>query len=385
MSRLANEHTRRLRRALWTTSVGLSMGLVGLAIWFLSDVQPTVEAVLATSPVDPSGLEAFGGAWRRDAASRVITVPVEASRLEDAILRPDLLERDPPHFIFTGPLPGPLRQSDPPTPPPVARGFLDLFHISHAMLRGDGRHGLVYLRLRDGRGQGRLYATGSVIRIRTGRDELQWQLEGLRALSDDHFELTLRVSPGQEEGRLDRVIWRRPDAPIGKRAVEAAPGDRPGAWSTERGSPSEDTPLVVPPVRTPQSEPRLVRDPRRPGHVQVELDTGTWQRLSRRTVKAWAGEVRTRASRHGLVILDGGEAPLDAFDIERGESIVAINGRPTRTRSELAVALEAIAPDATEVQVTLASRSGVRRTLVVDPRDPRTKRRARSAIQRGTK
>lgn len=385
MSRLASERTRRLRRALWTTSVGLSMGLFGLAVWFLSDVQPTVEAVLATSPVDASGLDAFGVAWRRDAASRVVTVPVEDSRLEDAILRPDLLERDPPHFIFTGPLPGPLRQADPPPPPHVARRFLDLVHISHAMLRGDGRNGLVYLRPRDGSGRGRLYTTGSVIRVRTERDELQWQLEGLRALSDDRFELTLRVPFGQEAGRLDRVIWRRPDAPIGQRALQATSGTQAAEHSTESASPSGPTPLVVPPVRIPRSEPRLVRDPRRPGRVQVELDARTWQRLSGRTVKEWAGELRTRSSRHGLVILDGGDAPLDAFDIERGESIVAIDGRPTRTRTELVVALDAIAPDATEVRVTLASRSGVRRTLVVDPHDPRTKRRARSAIQRGTK
>lgn len=151
----------------------------------------------------------------------------------------------------------------------------------------------------------------------------------------------------------------------GAGAVAVAPGDDSGKFT--RITPVDE-------LKSDDLRPSFERDAKRPDTTNVRVDDNSYRYFKHHGVKKIIEEVKTKPNKHGVEIQSTGSAPIDNFRIKRGDTIVAVNGQPVKSRSDIVRIAEGLPESTKFVKITLMSRSGKRRTYNVDVTDPKNRR-----------
>jgi membrane-associated protease RseP (regulator of RpoE activity) len=122
--------------------------------------------------------------------------------------------------------------------------------------------------------------------------------------------------------------------------------------------------------------------------ARVEFDQGTFDFFKGGDADTLASSVKTQEARDpqgnviGLEITGlSTDTPADKFDIKPGDIVVSINDQAVKSRSDAINIAQGIDPDSTLVKV-IVDRRGKLITFNIDPRDPKTRRRAATTMGR---
>lgn len=151
----------------------------------------------------------------------------------------------------------------------------------------------------------------------------------------------------------------------GAGAVAVAPGDDRGKFT--RITPADE-------LKADDLRPTFERDAKRPDTTNVRVDDNSYRYFKHHGVKKIIEEVKTKPNKHGVEIQSTGSAPIENFRIKRGDTIVAVNDQPVKTRSDIVRIAEGLPESTRFVKITLMSRTGTRRSYNVDVTDPKNRR-----------
>lgn len=171
--------------------------------------------------------------------------------------------------------------------------------------------------------------------------------------------------------------------------IQLAPGPKEAVVVVAEGQPGENSPVVA--GRTPgaggrSAAPAGAGDPAAPlrivgvdreGARYFEFDDATWSALSRRDLeREILQDVKSEdvPGENGGVRVTGvatGSVPAQ-FGIQPGDVLVSVAGQRVRNRNEAIEVAKGLPKETTSVAVVLR-RDGVERTVIVDPRDPKTR------------
>ncbi|MFO0934569.1 MAG: PDZ domain-containing protein [Planctomycetota bacterium] len=176
--------------------------------------------------------------------------------------------------------------------------------------------------------------------------------------------LAISMSTAPKGGSLIRPTDGAPGA--GKPGPAAGPGvARAGGTGVGTGS----APVPLERVRVTPVE--------REGRTYIELDEESWNALSSRDLeREILNDVKSEDVKDGeggvrVTGVSPGSVPAK-FGIQQGDVLVSVAGQRVRNRNEAIDVAKGLPKDTTSVAVVL-KRDGVERTVVVDPRDPKTR------------
>jgi|GEM_PF-2507740 len=149
-------------------------------------------------------------------------------------------------------------------------------------------------------------------------------------------------------------------------AAKAKPAGTPGTVATPAagGTPPPLTSVRITPVE-------------REGQSYIELDQTAWDALSARDLeREILNDVKSEDVKDGdggvrVTGVSPGSVPAQ-FGIQQGDVLISVAGQRVRNRNE-AVNVAKGLPKETESVAVVIRRDGVEKTVVVDPRDPRTR------------
>lgn len=203
----------------------------------------------------------------------------------------------------------------------------------------------------------------------------------------DYDAATLRIVY-DEVGSDPAVPPQRKEEVLG---IQLAPGPKDSAVVVAAGQPGENTPVVagrVSPGAGGASTsgtgaggtvggPLRIVGVDREGARYFEFDDATWNALSRRDLeREILNDVKSEdvPGENGGVRVTGvatGSVPAQ-FGIQPGDVLISVAGQRVRNRNEAIEVAKGLPKETTSVAVVLR-RDGVERTVIVDPRDPKTR------------
>ncbi|MBL9087706.1 MAG: PDZ domain-containing protein [Planctomycetia bacterium] len=161
--------------------------------------------------------------------------------------------------------------------------------------------------------------------------------------------------------------------PIVVDAEGAAGAGKPATGAGRAGAPGTGTPRTGP---VPLAEVK-VTPVEREGRTYIELDEEAWVALSSRDLeKEILNDVKSEDVKDGdggvrVTGVAPGSVPAK-FGIQQGDVLISVAGQRVRNRNEALEVAKGLPKDTTGVAVVIR-RDGVERTVVVDPRDPKTR------------
>ncbi|MDJ0973617.1 MAG: hypothetical protein QNJ98_04090 [Planctomycetota bacterium] len=395
-----------MRRSIWLLNLGLAAAVVAVGAWYVLDVK---EAVAKTPrPVKGKAPKQWAEIVRsfnkqiEEARTDVLRAPVRTKDVQAAFQIDDHKKRDPVHFIFTGDLPPPYRVDKPveETKPKLPTGLDAVGKISW-LIWGGAESTTVVFAFNDGKKK--FFKVGQFVK-KAKEDPDRFKLTKATLPEPDLYKIEYEV---WEDGKpletetIATIAWdnRKPEPeggvirivpdPAKKAAEDAAKkaaGDAaPGEGDSEKPA-AEDKPAEVVVVGgksglelTPKDlkpEIKVVNTRLR----EVRFDDNSYKYFKARDTKKMVESVKTRevnlpGGKKGVAIIDPGEAPADIFDFRRGDVVISINGQPTPDRASIIRVAEAIPESATRITIVV-DRNGRQITFNVDPRDPKTRRKA---------
>ncbi len=132
-------------------------------------------------------------------------------------------------------------------------------------------------------------------------------------------------------------------------------------------------------IKISDLKPKFVRNTA--SRKDIEFDDATYRYFRGKNARSVMESVKTNVAKdksgkpYGVRIVDAGSAPADVLDLKPNDVIVSINGQPVRSRSDIIRIAESLPETTTRVTVVV-DRYGRKVTFNIDPRDPKTRRRA---------
>jgi hypothetical protein len=392
------------RRSLWLLNVLLMAGVVGVGAWYALDVRKAVAA----APVPDKRTRKPPKKWVdinsafnkeiRDARTFDVKPPVDRERLESVLLNPQFPKMLPPHFIFTGPPPsGIFETAKPDVPVENLPTGLDKEGAITWMIYA-GNDSTIAFRFKGAEAD-KYFSIGQYVKPKADGFN-RFKLVSAEQVESGYYKVHYEVyDRGKDEpvNKLTLDYDRRPKAnpdgvirakpkpePAATPTGDGTPGGAPGEASAGGGTkPPQPVviggdPQPVPEVRIQDLKPEIVR--RSANVIDINFDDNSANYFKGRTAEKLVESVKTRVrelpgGQSGVEVLDAGEAPIDKFNIKRGDVIVSINGMPTPDRESIIRVAKSIPETTTRVSVVV-DRNGRKLTFNVDPRDPKTRRRA---------
>lgn len=395
-----------MRRSIWLLNLGLAAAVVAVGGWYLLDVK---EAVAKTPrPVDGKAPKKWAEIVRsfnkqiEEARTDVLQAPVRTKDVQEAFNIDDFKKRDPEHFIFTGDLPPPYRVDKPVAAdkPKLPTGLDAIGRISWLIWSGAESTTVVF-EFNDK--TKKFFNIGDFVK-KTKDEPDRFQLTKATLPEPDLYKIEYAVfEDGKpiESEETAAVVWdNRKELPTDgvirivpdpakqaaadaakKAAGDAAPGPGPGP-----GEPAEAQPAEVVVIGGKSGLELEVEDLKPEIKVvntrlrEVRFDDNSFKYFKARDTKKMVESVKTRevdlpGGKKGVAIIDPGEAPAGVFDIRRGDVVISVNGQPTPDRASIIRVAEAIPETATRITIVV-DRNGRQITFNVDPRDPKTRRKA---------
>ena len=393
------------RRSLWLLNVLLMAAVAGVGAWYALDVRKAVAA----APVPDKRTRKPPKKWVdiqkaflkkiNEARTDVVKSPVDLKRLEAVLLKPDFPKMLPPHFIFTGPRPSGVFK-----PPPtevveekLPTGLDKEGRITWMIFAGDDS--TIAFRF-NGAESDKYFNVGQFVKPKKG-DFDRFKLVSAERVESGYYKVHYEVydrGKGEPTNKLVLEYDRRPksDDKVIRSAPKptptadptaangGAPGETPEPTASNGGAKEPEVvriggePENVPEVRVEDLKPEIVR--RSTNVIDINFDDNSANYFKGRTAEKLVESVKTRVrelpgGQSGVEIMDAGEAPVDKFNIKRGDVIVSINGMPTPDRESIIRVAKSIPETTTRVSIVV-DRNGRKITFNVDPRDPKTRRRA---------
>ncbi len=393
------------RRSLWLLNVLLMAGVVGVGAWYALDVRKAVAA----APVPDKRTRKPPKKWVEidkdfrkqinEARTDVVKSPVDRKRLEAVLLNPDFPKMLPPHFIFTGPRPSGIFK-----PPPtdvveenLPTGLDKEGRITWMIFAGDDS--TIAFRF-NGAEADKYFNIGKFVKTQADGFD-RFKLVSAEQVESGYYKVHYEVYDRGKEEPVNKLILeydRRPKVdpeggvirakpkPAPAPTPEATPGGTPVATGPDGPGPKGPEVVVigggdpqsVPEVRIEDLKPEVVR--RSANVIDINFDDNSANYFKGRTAEKLVESVKTRVrelpgGQSGVEIMDSGEAPIDKFNIKRGDVIVSINGMMTPDRESIIRVAKSIPETTTRVSIVV-DRNGRKLTFNVDPRDPKTRRRA---------
>ncbi len=390
------------RRVIWFLNVILGAGVVALSAWILLDVTKAVADATFLRP-DWAGKAVEDFRAQPTTNRSALKPPVSQKEVEEI----DRLEFRTSsgkrfHWIYSGPMP--------PTPPaeealdevqaPVEDDLSKLGRVAFLLFIGPRKdqavaeETIVFWEFAPDRRK--VFSPGEFIHDGGGEPRGGIKLvdvkrkRGRERLFEFHYEVydDPDGEPVKKGVYLYDAAIELPSGLAGKVKVArvggaAAPGGdgTPIEGRTESGV-TGGVDLGPEPVIAPEQEPMVVYET--PELARVEVDQPTFDWLRKSDADTLAKSVSTQVARDeqgqviGLVITGiAAETPADRFDVKPKDILVSIDDQPVKSRSDAINALQRIDPNTSRVKVVI-SRRGRLITFNVDPRDPKTRRAART-------
>jgi hypothetical protein len=388
-----------LRRSLWLGSGLLAASVAGTVGWYALKVRPAQGA--PRREVD-SWLDRHMQAYNREPIGPQIVHPVHDDELP-AVTRPDLPKIGGKKVgVFVGPVP-PEPQPDEEKPAVAAgpKGLAEvgkLIMVMYAPPRGT----VITWEWANDPKRREQHSIGDVVAGRFQILEVTPVLETGSPVSKWRIAYEFEEVAGKPKKRAEEVFDLRPDpgaadkiktipAPVA--AVDASAGTGTGGASAARprtGEPAEAAsvdPAAAPVAVAPPTEER-------PSAVRLHrLRAGTKTQFSfpsrasydhyAKNLEQTLSQVKTEEAvgsdgRARGVRVTGGIGPGtigEEFDIQAGDILLTVNGRPVHNRNDVATVLRGLPKDTASIQVVI-ERNARQIVYEVDPRDPDTRRGA---------
>ncbi len=364
----------RTRKAVWLSNIPLSLALLGIAAWYLADVGPAVSAVVDAPRQDPGAVvndvvRDFDRDVRNTSAASLLP-PVVGDELEETYWPRHFLEMVPVHWPLSGSPPSNQRREAP--PPDRPRSFeLTAYGVAAMVFHDPPLGGTVTFHFRGGKKTAVILVGESL----TLADGVRAELVSIREIEEDLYDTLWRGIQRDGTSTLDTV------------SVDG----RKVLLPTDPVRPSDPGAIAVPADATPErtSVHRIGhrRVPVAGGRTRIEFNDGAAEWVRSGAARKALESIKTAIAKDaegrvlGIRIVDFGEAPLDRLALERGDTVVSIDGQPVASRADVVRIAQALSPETESVEVVV-DRYGRRITFDVDPRDAKTRRRMAQHLER---
>ncbi|MCC7136939.1 MAG: hypothetical protein IT460_00755 [Planctomycetes bacterium] len=380
-----------LRRLLAFANVALTLGVVGTAGWWWFKVRPAA----ADEAKRGAWVKAADEAYKSEAANAKPT-PTWSVNEEDLkwIVRPDLMDRKrgPGVWPFVGPVPPkpePKKVDEGPKAEPP-KGLAAIGKLASAFLTSGDAPSVITFFFNASKRK-RSFAVGDLDPIedadpKAPKDEPVRVADGTQRRPGKYLVAVSRVADQGDDPqvkvvydeyvagdkppeRKEEVLTLAQDLSTSRPVFsDTAPGADPAARATASGPADRPPPrsdVKITPVRTPEGRYRVELDDASHRYFRFTNVDDLTREVGTEDVKDAQGGIRVTKMEPGSVV--------SQFDIQPGDIVRSIDGKPTPSRNAAVEVVKAISPDAPSVTVVVEKKSGEMRTYEVDPRDPKVR------------
>lgn len=404
-----------IRRLLTFVNLLLALGVAGAAGWWFAKARPA----MAADPKRVAWVVPANEAYQTDANNaRKADFWQVYEKDFDHIVRPDLMDVKkhplaPGVWPFVGPVPPKVEKRAPveTTKKEPPKGLAALGRIVAAIVPpagGDPRDGSAAITFEFAASKRkRTFFAGAPTPVE--------DLDPKAKPTDERFRPADAVDPrregkyllsveyvgeagGEDDPRLKVVydeVGADPKAPAERKEevlaiamttgtktpvvvdTEGAAGAKPATGAPRAGAPGAGTPGTGPRTAPVPLAEVKVTPVEREGRTYIELDEEAWTALSARDLeKEILNDVKSEDVKDGeggvrVTGVAPGSVPAK-FGIQQGDVLISVAGQRVRNRNEALEVAKGLPKDTAGVAVVVR-RDGVEKTVIVDPRDPKTR------------
>jgi len=411
-----------MRRSIWIVNVALMAAVAGVAGWYVFDVKDAVAKVLNQDPrKPPKEMRVIVAAFDKDVAAtkeNVLKPPVEESELKKVILREEYARKDPTHWIFSGPRPPTAEKGavEATTGPPKPTGLEAIGKIDF-IINIPPDNALIAFKFNGDAKKQHQFVIGEFVTKKgaPGRFKVTMVEESETDLYKIHYAVyddpkDVPIETGEmlwdnrraatSEGDVIHIVPTTSKEAEAAAAAKAAAGGATAGDGTSDGSKdgdgakSGDGTSVVgsgsiivndDDIKISDLKPKFTRNT--VNRKDIEFDDNTYRYFRGKNARSVMEKVKTNVAKdksgkpYGVRIVDTGDAPVDVLDLKPNDVLVSINGQPVRSRSDIVRIAESL-PETTSRVTVVVDRYGRKVTFNIDPRDPKTRRRAGQHLER---
>ncbi len=411
-----------MRRTIWIVNIALGACVAAVVGWYLFDVKAAVAKVLDQNPrKPPQEMRVIVAEFDKDVKAtkeNVLKPPVEEPELKKVILRADYARKDPTHWIFSGPRPPQVDKGAPDTTnrPPPPKGLDSIGKIDF-IINVPPDNALIAFKFKGDAKKQYQFLVGEFVKKKdqSGRFKVTKVEEPEKDLYKIHYAVyddpkDVPIEKGEmlwdnrrkatSEGDVIHIVpTTSEDAAAAAKADAAAKaaagtgdgttdgakdggtdGTSAGTVNTGDGVVGSGSVVVSEDeVKVSDLKPKFTRNTAT--RKDIEFDDATYRFFRGKNAKSVMEKVKTNVAKdksgkpYGVRIVDTGDLPADVLDLKPNDTLVSINGQPVRSRSDIVRIAESL-PETTTRVTLVVDRYGRKVTFNIDPRDPKTRRRA---------